>query len=141
MTLRLGEINWLAVLVTAAAMLMLGGAWYTALFGRAWVGLHGYTPEQIKAMQARRPPPVFFGGMFAAYFLASFVIALLAASFGVRGAAAGAMLGFLLWLGVALALGLTDWLAADKPVGVLAINASFQLVILVGAGALLASWR
>ena len=33
---KLGEINYLAVLAAGLATFMLGGLWYTALFGRLW---------------------------------------------------------------------------------------------------------
>lgn len=136
-----GAIRWLAVVVAALATFFLGAVWYTALFGRKWVALNGYTEEQVKQMQARRPPPVFFGVMLGAYFLLAIVIAVLVTSFGVQTAGGGAMLGLMLWLGPAAAIAVTSYIANDKPLGVYLIDGSYQLVFLVMMGAILGGWR
>jgi hypothetical protein len=62
------EINWIAVIVAAAACFLLGGLWYSpVLFGKAWQRETGLTDEQLKK------------GNAAMIFGVSFVLALLAA--------------------------------------------------------------
>lgn len=139
--LRLGEINYLAVLVAGLAAFLLGGLWYTALFGRRWRELQRITEEKMKEMQARRPPPVFFGGMLACYTVLALAIAVLFAGLGVDTTLKGAVAGFLLWIGPAAAIGMTGHLASDKPIGVYAIDVSFQFLYLVLMGAILGGWR
>ena len=139
--INFGEINWWAVLVAAFAVFMLGGLWYTALFGKLWVRLNGYSEEKVKEMQAKRPPPVFFGIMMGSYLLLAVVVALLMTDFHTNSAGQGAMLGFLLWLGPAVAIGLTGFIASDKPFGVFLIDGSYQLIFLVMMGAILGGWR
>jgi len=139
--LDLSNINWLAVLVAAVATFFLGGVWYTALFGKLWQRLNGYSDEKVKAMQKARPPQVFFGVMIASYLLLAAVIAVLFSSLGVSTAAAGATVGLLLWAGPAAAIGLTSWIASDKPIGVYAIDLAYQLIFLVMMGAILGGWR
>ena len=95
MTIDLEKINWPAVAVAAFATFMLGGVWYQALFGPLWIKLHGYTPEQVAAMKVKRPPPIFFGGMIAAYLVLAIVVALLIVAFDLRGVTAGLTLGLL----------------------------------------------
>lgn len=136
-----GAIRWLAVAVAALATFFLGAVWYTALFGKKWVALNGYTEEQVKQMQAQRPPPVFFGVMLAAYFLLAIVIAVLVTSLDVRSAADGAVLGLVLWLGPAAAIAMTSYIANNKPLGVYVIDGAYQLVFLVMMGAILGAWR
>ncbi|MES2441906.1 MAG: DUF1761 domain-containing protein [Pseudomonadota bacterium] len=42
------EIHWLAVLVAGVAGFMVGGVWYSALFGKAWMAARGVTQESMK---------------------------------------------------------------------------------------------
>jgi hypothetical protein len=141
MTIELSGINWLAVLVAAVATFFLGGLWYGALFKKPWQRLHGYSDEQVKAMQKARPPAVFFGVMIASYLVLAFVVALLARVAGVSSVGAGAALGLLLWIGPAMAIGATAWIASDKPLGAFAIDWAYQLVFLVMMGAIIGGWR
>lgn len=141
MTLSLEHVNWLAVIVAALATFFLGGLWYQALFGRLWVRLHGYSPEKVKAMQAAKPPALFFGGMIVAYALLAVVMSLLVGALSIGTWSGGATLGLLLWLGPALAIGFTAWLASDRVIGVFLIDWAYQLVFLVMMGAILGAWR
>ena len=141
MKLELEGVNWLAVLAAGAATFFLGAIWYQALFGRLWKELHGYSSEQLKALQAKRPPALFFGGMIAAYLLLAGVMAVFAVALGLHGWRDGAVFGGLLWLGPALVIGFTAWLASDKHIGILAIDAAYQLVFLVMMGVILGGWK
>ncbi len=141
MWLKFGDLNLLAVLVAALATFFLGALWYTALFGKLWISLHGYSEEKVKEMQAKLSPAVFFGGMIGSYLLAALVVALLVVGLNVAGAADGAVLGAALWLGLAAAIGFTAHLASDKPIGIFLIDAGFQFVFLVMMGVILALWR
>ena len=141
MTIELSGINWWAVLVAGVATFFLGGLWYTALFGKLWQRLHGYSDEKLKAMQKAHPPPVFFGVMIASYLVLAFVVALIARAAGVSSAGAGATLGLLLWVGPALAIGATAWIASDKPIAAFAIDWAYQFVFLVMMGAIIGGWR
>ncbi len=141
MNLSVEHVNWLAVAVAALATFFLGGVWYQALFGKLWVRLHGYSPEKVKQMQAAKPPALFFGGMIVAYFLLAIVMAVLIAALGITSWSGGATLGFLIWLGPAIAMGFTAWLASDRVIGVFLIDWAYQLVFLVMMGAILGAWR
>lgn len=141
MELHFATINWMAVAASAVATFFLGAVWYTALFGRAWREAHGYSEEQMKRMQARRPMPVFFGMMLVAYIVLAVVVALLADLVGARSAAAGATLGALLWLGPAAGIGVTEHISSDRPWRAYWIDRSFQLIYLVMMGVILAAWR
>jgi hypothetical protein len=141
MTLSLEHINWLAVTVAALATFFLGGVWYQALFGKLWVRLHGYSPEKVKQMQAAKPPALFFGGMIVAYVLLAIVMSIMIGALGISTWCDGAALGLLFWLGPAIALGFTAWLASDRVIGVFIIDWAYQLVFLVMMGAILGAWR
>jgi hypothetical protein len=141
MAIHLNQINWWAVLVAAVATFFLGALWYSALFGKLWIKFQGYSEEQVKQMQANMNPAVFFGGMLVSYLLVALVIAILVTNFNLHNALAGAMLGFLVWVGFAAAIHMTGHLASNKPIGAFLIDTGFQLIFLIGMGATLAAWR
>lgn len=66
------DINWLAVIAAAASGLVLGGVWYGALFGAAWLKAAGLTREQ--AMAGNKP--LMFGGTFVLSLIASATFAM-----------------------------------------------------------------
>lgn len=141
MNIDFSQINWLAVATATFATFMLGGIWYQPLFGKLWVQLQGFSPEQVLAMKVKRPPPLFFGGMIACYFVLAVIVALLVIALGIRTLNGGLLLGLLLWLGPTTAVAFTGWLASDKPIGVFWIDAAYQFIYMLMMGAILATWR
>ncbi len=141
MPFKFSGINVWAVAVAALVAFGIGGVWYTAIFGKQWVQLQGYSEEKVKEMQVNRPPPAFFGGMIASYLVLALVLALLIGALPEKTALSGAALGALVWLGPAAAIGLTGWIASDKPIGVYFIDIGCQLVYLVLMGLILGAWR
>lgn len=141
LTIPWGDIHWPAVGVSALGTFFLGALWYTALFGKAWIRLHGYSEEKVRALQKARPPQLFFGLMIVSYVLMAAGVAVVLAWCGAKTGPAGAGVGLALWAGIALPIGLTAWLASDKPFGISAIDLSYQLVFLVMTGLILGLWR
>jgi hypothetical protein len=140
MNIDIAGVNWFAVLTAGIVTFFIGGAWYTALFGKAWVAASGYSEEQMAKMQNERPMPVFFGTLVVCYIVIAFFVALLVQATGVKTAGQGAVLGILLWL-VAAPLVMTGHISGPKKWGAYLIDVSYQLVYLVLMGALLAWWR
>ena len=140
MRVDLSQINWLAVLVAAVATFLLGGLWYSALFQKVWIKSQNLTDEQVAKMKAEMNPAKFFGGMIVSYLVLAILMAILVTSFDIRSAASGALLGFLMWVAVA-AVHLTGHLASNKRIAAFLIDTAFQLIYLIGMGAILAAWR
>jgi hypothetical protein len=140
MSINFSQVNIWAVAVAAGATFMLGGLWYTALFGAKRVALCGHSQEKLAEMQKMYPPPIFFGLMLICYILVALVFAVIAGAIGVITVTGGVGLGLLLWVGPVAAVGLTGHIATDKPLGVFLIDASFQLVFLVMMGAIIGAW-
>src|SRR4051794_19692947 len=134
------DINYWAVLVAALTAFIVGGIWYSALFGKLWVKLNGFSPEKVKEMQAKMSPPKFFGGMILSYLVLALVLAFLMTGLKEQNAAVGASVGFLVWLAVA-AINMTAHIASDKVFGLYCIDLGCELVYLVVMGALLGAWR
>ena len=140
MSFNLTTINWLAVLVAAFGTFMLGGAWYTALFGKTWVKAHGYDEARVKELQARRPPAIFFTLMIVAYFFLSLALAIIIQSADIHSASNGALLGLTIWIIIA-AVTLTNHLPSHVTWPGYFIDVTFALVYCLGVGALLGAWR
>ena len=141
MKIDLSAVNWAAVAVAAVASFMLGGAWYSAIFGKLWMRLQGYTEEKVAEMKAKMSPAKFLGGMFAACGVLAVAVSFLAIALDLKGPAAGACLGSILWMGPAASIGFQVHLASTRHHGIFAIDTSYQLVLLVMQGVIIASWR
>ena len=141
MPFRLSEVNFAAVLVAGLVAFVVGAVWYTALFGKLWVRLQAYSDERMAAMKARRPMPLFLGIMFVAYLVLAFAIAFLLTGIPERNAMTGALVGAILWLGPAAAIGLTGHIATDKADALYVIDVGCELVYLVLMGLILGAWH
>ena len=137
---QLRSLNYLAILVAGLAAFLLGGVWYTALFGNAWKRLSGYTDEQMQAMRSVRPMPVFFGIMIACYVIAAFAIAIILRALAVTTPGAGAMVGLIVFIVVG-AFAMTGHISSPRPLKLYLIDAGFALVFLPVIGSILAIWR
>ncbi|GJM19502.1 MAG: hypothetical protein DHS20C14_17150 [Phycisphaeraceae bacterium] len=141
MPFDLAAVNWLAVPVAALAAFMVGGIVYGAVFGTAWVRLHGYEgkTELLDAMKKHQGRT--FAIMFAAYLIMAVVLAAVLhadpASTWVTGVVAGAIL----WLGVGLPETTIQNAAHHKPIAAGAIDLAHQLAYLCVAGAILGAWH
>ena len=138
--LDLSNLNYLAVGAAGLGAFMIGGVWYTALFGKAWQRLHGYSPDQMAQMKSKRPPPVFFGVLIVCYIVAAFALAILLADYTAVNLHTGIHVGLLSWLIVA-AFRMTAHISSPKPIGAFLIDSGFDLVALPVMGMILASWR
>lgn len=66
------EIHWLAVIVAGVAAFMVGGVWYSLLFGKAWMAARGVTKEDIQAKGGA--PASMFAITFALDLMMAFVL-------------------------------------------------------------------
>jgi len=134
----LSDLNYLAILVTAVVIFVIGALWYTVLFGKQWLVAHAYTPEQIEGMKQGMGRT--YGLSFLCYLVLATVMSVLIFFLGIDNAAAGAKLGALCWLGFVATIGLTANLYSNKAFATYLIDAGYQLVFMVVAGVILAVW-
>ncbi len=138
--LDLEHLNYLAIGAAGLAAFGIGAVWYTGLFGKAWARQHGYSPEQLKQMQAKRPMPIFFGVLIVSYLAAAFAMAILLGDHATVNGHMGVHVGLLAWVIVA-AFRMTAHISSPKPIGAFLIDSGFDLVALPVMGLILASWR
>lgn len=129
------EINWLAVIAAAASSFVLGGVWYGALFGDAWLKAAGLTKEQAMASNKA----LIFGGSFVLSLIASATFAMFlgpnvdAMSGALYGLCAG-----LCW--VAASYGIS-YLFEMRPLSLWLINGGYHTLQFTLIGAILGAWH
>ncbi len=131
----MSQINYLAVLVSAIVIFMLGGLWYSVLFSKKWVALQGRAMEDAKAS----------GGATAAMFVQVFICGLLTAwitaivigFLPTLSLSRGLKLAVICWLGFAAATSYGTYLFSMKPKALWLIDSSYNLVSFVLAATII----
>ena len=138
-------LNYLAIVVAAAASTIIGMIWYGPLFGKQWKALMGFTDESVKTM-TMTPTKAIIGGCIAslvmAYVLAhSLGFVVLAAEYlGLSDVSSGLQAGFWNWLGFVAPVTLGAVLWEGRPWRIWFLNAGYWLVSLLAMGLILALW-
>jgi hypothetical protein len=129
------SINYLAVFVAALSSFVIGGLWYSLLFGKAWMVENNFDEEDMKNGHMGK----IFGGAFILSLIISIVLVLFLGPDrnGMIGASAGFTAG-LFW--VATAMGIT-YLFERKSIKLFFINAGYHVVTFTLMGFILGIWR
>ena len=134
------HINYLAVVVATVAAFALGGLWYSPLlFAKMWVNAHGYTEEQVNAMQ--KSAGKAYGVSLVCQWLIALAIAVLVGYLHLVNLSQGLKLSVLIWGGFAFPLGLMANMFTDKRITVFLIDTGYQLVYLLIMGAIITVWQ
>jgi|ERR1700733_1417092 uncharacterized protein DUF1761 len=143
--IHLQTLNYLAVLVSAVILWVLGAIWYSpALFAKPWMELLG-----IKKGEGKQSGLIlgmvasFIGDLVLSFILAHIIIWANAFGFATSafGFANGGVLGVLIWIGFIAAPNLPQGIYERRPFKLFAINGGYWLVGLFIVGGLLAAWR
>jgi len=128
------QVNWLAIIASAAATFLIGGLWYSpVLFYKPWVRLNGYTETTTPKAGGRVFVLSFLAQLIAAANLAFFVAG---EPFGLVVAAAAAVgVGW-----VAMSFGVT-YLFEQRPFALWMINAGYHVVSFLVMGLIIGAWR
>jgi hypothetical protein len=141
----LPAINYLAVLVAAIVIFILGGLWYSPmLFAKRWIALQKRTEEEMRAQAAASNMPLMYLAAFVCALLQASVMAGIIAHIDPShtiGAPHGAVLGAFLWLGFVASTTYATALFSGKPKQLWMIDSLYNLVSFMLAGAILAVWR
>ena len=133
-------VNYLAVVVAAAAAFAIGGLWYSPLlFAKQWVSAHGYTEEDVKQMQ--KGAARAYAVSILCHLLIALAIAVLVGYLHLARCVQGLKLGLLIWAGFALPLGLMANAFSDKRITAFGIDAGYQLVYLLVMGSIITVWQ
>lgn len=137
------EVNYLAILVAGVISIVLGSLWYGPLFGKPWMVIMGFSKENMTASQKKsmiRSYALMFIATLITSYVLSHVITLSKLALGGSGASVGLQTGFWLWLGFVMPIQLSSVLWEGKPLKLLFINTSYNLVFMLIVGAMLSVW-
>lgn len=128
-------LNWMAVLLAAAANMALGYIWYSpGVFGNAWMKLTGMSAKDIanaKKDMVKSMPNVMglmvLGSLLMAYVVAhmSFYAGLF---YDMKGPPLGLITGFFLWLGMVLPVQMSAIFYEKQPVRLFLLHTGYRLV-------------
>jgi hypothetical protein len=131
------ELNYVAILVCAVIVWVIGALWYSPLlFAKPWVAIVG--------RKMGEKPKGVYKGMIASLigdFLLCFVLAHVARWSGADDWRDGIHIGIITWIGFFAAPLYPQSIYEGRPFKYFAINAGYWLVSLVIVGAVLTVWR
>lgn len=127
---RLGELNYLAIVVASLAYFAIGAVWYQPFaFGRVWAEKSGIDMNQS-------PNPMIYVATFLAYFVMVWALAYL----GPGDALGGLALGLLVSIGFVGPTLFVNTMYQKKAWAVYWIDKVFNMLGLVAAGIILGVW-
>lgn len=133
----LGDVNYLAVLVSGVAAMIIGAIWYGPIFGKKWMAYTGKTEEQLKEEfnPAKTYSLAFLGHLVAIFILANLLLYVKVESLG------GALhAAFWTWFGFTLSTKFITSLFDGKKTGHLLIDEVYHLVVFLVAAIILFIW-
>ena len=127
------ELNIIAVVIATVASMAIGFAWFSpVLFGKAWLGLVGLNEDDAGKGAAR----AMLGSVVATIVLV-LVLSVFIYWAQAEDAAAGALIGLLVWVGFVATTSGVNFLFSQRPLRLWLIEAGDHLVAIVVAGAII----
>ncbi|MCG3153559.1 MAG: hypothetical protein DKINENOH_00149 [bacterium] len=129
----------LAVLVAALVYFVLGGLWYSpVMFAKPWMALVGTSEEAIK--QKGGAAKAYLVGIVCALIIA-FVLAIFVEQHPTANLFTGAQTGLMAGLGLVAMTAFTTSTFEGRPLKLFLIDAGYNVVGFILAGAILGAWR
>ena len=129
-------INYLAVLIAAAAGWVAGAVWYMAL-AKPWMAAIGTSKEQIEASRSRPGASLPFVFAFAANVIMAWVLAGVIGHLGQVTIRTGVISGLFCWAGFIITTMLVNNSFAMRSRMLLLIDGGYWLVVLALMGAII----
>ena len=141
--MHMHSLNWLAILVSAAASMILGFLWYSPLlFAKAWTREMGYDlNDKAKMDEMRKSAGPAYAGSTVASLLSAFTLALILHGMRAESLHFGLMASFHIWLGFVATVQFTGALFTKQSMKLFSINTGYQLVCYLVMGAILVLWK
>lgn len=125
-------MNWLAIIIAAAANMIIGFLWYgNFAFGRSWVQLSG------RAMGEGQQPGPLYALTIVGAVVQAIAMSWFAAQTGANSGSAGSLLGLFVGLGFIAPAMFADVLFAGRPARLYAITAGYQVLAAVVQGTII----
>jgi hypothetical protein len=134
------HISLWPILVASVAAFAIGAAWYSPLFfGKEWMRLKGISEKDITDESKKGMWKLYLAQLIStiAMFL---VLGFFVSATGSTGAANGAFLAFLAWVGFSLTTAVGDMLWNKTPVKLVLITEVGALITWALGGAIIGAW-
>lgn len=130
------EVNYLTILVAAAASMVLGSLWYGPLFGKQWMALMGFTKEMLEKEKPN------MGKLYGAQAVASLVMAYVLFHFTAPAENLSMALEWTgwIWLGFVATITLGNVLWGGRPKALWVLENAYYLLSLLIMTAIMYSW-
>lgn len=132
-------INWLAVIVSGAAAMMIGFMWYGPLFGNAWKKANKFTDKDMKNMKIT-PKMAMSLGTINSFVMAIF-LALIISALNSNSLVSGILAGVVLWAGIAATTRVNSVIFEQRTVSLYIINTGYDLVTILTMAIILSIWK
>lgn len=132
-------INYLAVVIAAVAVFILGWLWYMPLFGKAFREARGVT-EQMAA-EGQKDMGKMMAVIFVCTLVMSWAMAVVVGYTNLVTVMQGVKLGALCWLGFALTMGLIETMTSRRRMKSFYIDTGYWLVSMIVMGIILSFWH
>ena len=129
------EVNWLAVLASVIANMVIGAAWYGAL-AQPWLDGIGKTREDVQGNQTGPYVVAVLNSLLMAFILANVL-----SWASVDDLASGLLTGLLMWVGFTGFTFAANHAFEGRSLRLWAINSGTYLIGLVVMGGILAVWQ
>lgn len=139
MTITLGDLNYIAIAVSAVAAQAIGAAWYSPLlFGKAWMTEVGLSAEQLsgRGRQARIGYLVAVLGSL----IAAWVLAMLVQASGATNIVDGIVLALMVGVGFVASAMAVNYVFESKSLRIFLINAGYPVLSVLIMGVILTLW-
>ena len=134
--MEFGEINILAVVVSAVAAMVVGFIWYSPpLFEKAWLDDIGRSRDDIEGDSPIKFLVAFIGALLMAYILARLLDIV-----GGPSLELGILMAVVVWVAFVAATSATNFAFAGRPVRLWLIENGNHLVTLLLMGIILGVW-
>ncbi len=133
------NLNYLAIIVSAAAYFLIGGVWYALVFTKPWMAALNFGASMKQ--KAEKDFPKSLATHFASGLVTSFVMANVARVMGLASFLEGMELGVWAWLGFAVTINANSFMFERRPAAVFIINSGFFLVAFGIVGGIVTAWR
>lgn len=134
-------MNIWPILTASVAAFGIGALWYSPiLFGKEWMSLMKISDSDVAKAKASSMWLLY--GIHIIFTIVSFaVLGFLVVASGSRSGGDGAFIGFLVWLGAMLPIGVSQLLWEKRPFKLVAINMVNLLIAYMIGGAIVGAWR
>lgn len=132
------DLNFVAIILATVANFGIGMAWYSPLlFANQWIKAMGHTPKEFEAKMKSANMTKTMGLSVLGALIQATVLAYFMSLMGTTGILAGAIVGFVAWLGFVMVTQLTHYAYETNNFSLFTIGAGYQLAALVAMGAII----